>query len=162
MIWKKKKNRRCSLLALSGNLGACSSMHVWTSMGLTVSHPSIKQHHWLTESHKQRACCDIHLSDRSRFTDWTATNSKATVQAKARFECTVTYHTQQFKTGGEACEKHTVAAIPIIRFRIKLCSILFSFPEALSYMDVYNLRSRLVPPTQKGVRFLSLSQCRGS
>lgn len=45
---------------------------------------------------------DIHLSDMSGFADQAATNSKATVRAKTGFECTVTYHTQQFRTWGEA------------------------------------------------------------
>lgn len=63
---------------------------------------------------KQKACFNIHPSDMGGFADRTATNSKATVQAKTRFECTVTYHTQQFRTG-EACTEHTLAAIPFIR-----------------------------------------------
>lgn len=99
-------------------------MHVRTSpMGLTVSHPSIKQHHWLTESHKQKACFDIHLSDMSGFADQTATNSKATVWAKTQFECTVSHP-------------------PV--YLIKVWSILFSFPKTVSYMDVYNLSSSYV------------------
>lgn len=58
----------------------------------------------------QKASFDIRLSDTSDFDDRTATNLKTAVQAKTRLERTGTYHTQQFKSGGEA-----QAGIPFIR-----------------------------------------------
>lgn len=73
-----------------------SSLLAWTGpVGLTVSHPSRKWHHYqLTKHHGQGARFNIHHSDVSSISGWLTRTCTTTHRKKEQLEQAITYYAQ--------------------------------------------------------------------